>query len=41
VANPFLRLDAPGVAAAVAAAAPSARTPVERFVALRRLRDQA
>jgi hydroxyacylglutathione hydrolase len=40
-ANPFLRLSAPGVAAAVARAAPAARTPVERFVALRRLRDEA
>jgi len=39
--NPFLRLEAPGVAAAIARAAPRAGTPVERFVALRRLRDEA
>ncbi len=38
--NPFLRLDAPGVAAAVARAAPAAgRDPIARFVALRALRD--
>jgi hydroxyacylglutathione hydrolase len=37
--NPFLRLEAPGVAVAIRAAAPGAATPVERFVALRRLRD--
>ncbi len=37
--NPFLRLGAPGVAAAIARAAPAARTDVERFVALRALRD--
>lgn len=37
--NPFLRLDAPGVAAAVARAAPAAASPAERFVALRALRD--
>jgi hydroxyacylglutathione hydrolase len=40
-ANPFLRLEAPRVAAAIARAAPQAVTPVARFVALRRLRDQA
>lgn len=38
--NPFLRLGAPGVAAAVARAAPAARTDLERFVALRALRDR-
>ncbi len=38
--NPFLRLDAPGVAAALAREAPSAHTDVERFVALRGLRDR-
>lgn len=38
--NPFLRLDAPGVAAAVSARAPEAGAdPVARFVALRALRD--
>ncbi|ACL65320.1 Hydroxyacylglutathione hydrolase [Anaeromyxobacter dehalogenans 2CP-1] len=41
--NPFLRLDAPGVAAAVARADPAAAAagPVRRFVALRALRDRA
>jgi len=39
--NPFLRLDAPGVAAALAREAPGARTDLERFVALRALRDRA
>lgn len=39
--NPFLRLGAPGVAAAVAREAPGARTEVERFVALRAMRDRA
>jgi hydroxyacylglutathione hydrolase len=39
--NPFLRLDAPGVAAAVARDAPEARGDVARFVALRALRDRA
>jgi hydroxyacylglutathione hydrolase len=39
--NPFLRLDAPGVAAAVAGAAPDAPDAVARFVALRALRDHA
>lgn len=38
--NPFLRIEAPGVAAAIAREAPAARTPAERFVALRRLRDR-
>ncbi len=38
--NPFLRLDAAGVAAAVARAAPAAGSdPIARFVALRALRD--
>lgn len=37
--NPFLRLDAPGVRGAVAAADPGADTPARRFVALRALRD--
>jgi hydroxyacylglutathione hydrolase len=39
--NPFLRLGAPGVAAAIAREAPAARTEVERFVALRAMRDKA
>jgi hydroxyacylglutathione hydrolase len=39
--NPFLRLDAPGVAAAIAREVPAAATPAERFVALRQLRDRA
>lgn len=39
--NPFLRLGAPGVAAAIARSAPAARSEVERFVALRALRDEA
>ncbi|WP_242395018.1 hydroxyacylglutathione hydrolase C-terminal domain-containing protein [Anaeromyxobacter oryzisoli] len=39
--NPFLRLDAPGVAAAVARAAPDEPDAVARFVALRALRDRA
>jgi hydroxyacylglutathione hydrolase len=39
--NPFLRLGAPGVAAAIAREAPAARTDVERFVALRGMRDRA
>jgi hydroxyacylglutathione hydrolase len=39
--NPFLRLGAPGVAAAIARAAPEARGERERFVALRALRDEA
>jgi hydroxyacylglutathione hydrolase len=39
--NPFLRLRAAGVAAAVAREAPGARTDIERFVALRALRDRA
>jgi len=38
--NPFLRLGAPGVSAAIAREAPAARTDVERFVALRALRDR-
>jgi hydroxyacylglutathione hydrolase len=38
--NPFLRLGAPGVAAAVAREAPAARTDLERFVALRAMRDR-
>lgn len=38
--NPFLRLGAPGVAAAVAREAPGARTDIERFVALRAMRDR-
>jgi hydroxyacylglutathione hydrolase len=38
--NPFLRLDAPGVSAAIAREAPAARTEEERFVALRALRDR-
>jgi hydroxyacylglutathione hydrolase len=38
--NPFLRLDAPGVARAIAREAPGAGTPAERFVALRSLRDR-
>ncbi len=38
--NPFLRLGAPGVAEAVARAAPAARTDLERFVALRAMRDR-
>ncbi len=40
-ANPFLRLAAPGVAGAIAREAPGARTDVERFVALRAMRDRA
>ncbi len=40
-ANPFLRLGAPGVAAAIAREAPEARTDIERFVALRAMRDRA
>jgi hydroxyacylglutathione hydrolase len=39
--NPFLRLGAPGVAAAIAREAPAARTEVERFVAVRAMRDKA
>jgi hydroxyacylglutathione hydrolase len=39
--NPFLRLDAPAVAFAIAREAPGARTGVERFVALRAMRDRA
>ncbi len=39
--NPFLRLDAPGVAAAIAREAPGAASDVERFVALRGMRDRA
>lgn len=39
--NPFLRLGAPGVSAAIAREAPGARTDVERFVALRAMRDRA
>jgi hydroxyacylglutathione hydrolase len=39
--NPFLRLGAPGVSAAIARAAPEALTDVERFVALRAMRDRA
>jgi hydroxyacylglutathione hydrolase len=39
--NPFLRLSAPGVAAAIAREAPQARTDLERFVALRALRDRS
>lgn len=39
--NPFLRLGAPGVAAAIARAAPGAATDIDRFVALRALRDRA
>jgi hydroxyacylglutathione hydrolase len=39
--NPFLRLRAPGVARAIAEEAPAARTEVERFVALRAMRDRA
>jgi hydroxyacylglutathione hydrolase len=38
--NPFLRLDAPGVAAAIAREAPGAHDAVARFVALRALRDR-
>jgi hydroxyacylglutathione hydrolase len=38
--NPFLRLAAPGVAAAIAREAPGARSEVERFVALRAMRDR-
>ena len=38
--NPFLRLDAPGVRAAVEGAAPAPGDPVSRFVALRALRDR-
>jgi hydroxyacylglutathione hydrolase len=39
--NPFLRLDAPGVAAELARRSPEAAAggPAARFVALRRLRD--
>ena len=39
--NPFLRLEAPGVAAAIAREAPQARSDIERFVALRALRDRS
>jgi hydroxyacylglutathione hydrolase len=39
--NPFLRLDAPGVAAAIAREVPGAGDDVARFVALRALRDRA
>jgi hydroxyacylglutathione hydrolase len=39
--NPFLRLDAPGVTAAIAREAPGARGDIERFVALRAMRDRA
>lgn len=39
--NPFLRLGVPGVSAAVGREAPGARSDVERFVALRALRDRA
>jgi hydroxyacylglutathione hydrolase len=39
--NPFLRLAAPGVASAISREAPGARTDVERFVALRAMRDRA
>lgn len=38
--NPFLRLGAPGVAAAIAREVPGARDDVERFVALRAMRDR-
>ncbi|BDG06821.1 hydroxyacylglutathione hydrolase C-terminal domain-containing protein [Anaeromyxobacter oryzae] len=38
--NPFLRLDAPGVAAAITREAPAARGAAARFVALRALRDR-
>jgi len=40
-ANPFLRLDAPAVASAISRANPGARTEVERFAALRAMRDRA
>ena len=39
--NPFLRLGAPGVSAAIVREAPAACTDAERFVALRALRDRA
>ncbi|MGC3999148.1 MAG: hydroxyacylglutathione hydrolase C-terminal domain-containing protein [Anaeromyxobacter sp.] len=39
--NPFLRLDAPGVAGALRRADPAAASPAERFVTLRALRDRA
>jgi len=39
--NPFLRLGAPGVAAAIAREAPGAKSDIERFVALRAMRDRA
>lgn len=39
--NPFLRLRAPGVLAAILREAKEARTEVERFVALRAMRDRA
>jgi hydroxyacylglutathione hydrolase len=38
--NPFLRVSAPAVVAAVAREVPGARDEIERFVALRALRDR-
>jgi hydroxyacylglutathione hydrolase len=38
--NPFLRLGAPGVAAAIVREDPKARTDLERFVVLRGMRDR-